>query len=189
MANKGVDEGACACACACAGAPSVVNPFLLQMPSSWRVTTRRGTCARNQLHSANWLLLSPTPWRPCQLLASHAAATSLCTSCAATRSSHPCPSQNGTLSGDSSYQRTLFGVHYQMSRLESVCVALSQEHHSLQQLKDSTRASIAATEADIHALQGQLRSARKKRSSAEIYDGACAAASRFGCAADSLQQA
>lgn len=75
--------------------------------------------------------------------------------------------------GDSSYHRLLFGAHYQISRLESVCSTLSQEHQALLQLKESTRASIAATEADIHALQGQLRSARKKRSSAEIYDGAC----------------
>jgi hypothetical protein len=80
-------------------------------------------------------------------------------------------SQNGTFTGDSSYQRLLFGVHYQISRLESVCFTLSQEHQCLLQLKESTRSSIAETEADIYALQGQLRSARKKRSSAEIYDG------------------
>lgn len=80
-------------------------------------------------------------------------------------------SQNGTFAGDSSYQRLLFGAHYQISRLEAVCMTLSLEHQALLQLKDSTRASITATEADIHALQGHLRSARKKRSSAEIYDG------------------
>jgi len=97
-------------------------------------------------------------------------------------------SQNGTLSGDSSYQRTLFHVHYQMSRLESVCMTLSQEHQSLLQLKEDTRASIAATEADIHALQGQLRSARKKRSSAEIYDGTSGSLPVFICGPECVQQ-
>ena len=77
----------------------------------------------------------------------------------------------GTFTGDSSYQRLLFGAHYQISRLEFVCATLSQEHLALLQLKETMRASIAATETDIHALQGHLRSARKKRSRAEIYDG------------------
>jgi hypothetical protein len=80
-------------------------------------------------------------------------------------------SQNGTFVGDSSYQRLLFGAHYQISRLEAVCMTLSHEHEALLQLKQQTRASITATEADIHALQGHLRSARKKRCSAEVYDG------------------
>ena len=75
-----------------------------------------------------------------------------------------------------------------MSRLESVCMTLSQEHQSLLQLKESTRASIAATEADIHALQGQLRSARKKRSSAEIYDGMCCSRWLLNCGPEYLQQ-
>jgi hypothetical protein len=87
------------------------------------------------------------------------------------RQTNSARSQNGTFAGDSSYQRLLFGAHYQISRLQAVCMTLSLEHHALLQLKDSTRASITATEADIHALQGHLRSARKKRSSAEIYDG------------------
>jgi hypothetical protein len=87
------------------------------------------------------------------------------------RQTNSARSQNGTFAGDSSYQRLLFGAHYQISRLEAVCTTLSLEHQALLQLKDSTRASITATEADIHALQGHLRSARKKRSSAEIYDG------------------
>jgi len=93
------------------------------------------------------------------------------------RQTNSARSQNGTFAGDSSYQRLLFGAHYQISRLEAVCSTLSLEHQALLQLKDSTRASITATEADIHALQGHLRSARKKRSSAEIYDGMFAHAS------------
>ena len=185
MANKGVDEGACACACTrtcrrlvCFEPFSTADAIVVSRYNETRHL--RTPAALSKLASVVAHTLEAM-----SVARIARAATSLCTSCAATRSSHPCPSQNGTLSGDSSYQRTLFGVHYQMSRLEPVCVALSQEHHSLQQLKDSTSASIVATEADIHELQGQL----KKRSRAKIYDGACDAASRFGCAADSLQQA